>query len=107
MHRRLRRRCENSVIERVFRHLAADHDNEYMMIDSTIVRAYQHSAGARKKKGGGGSGNSRSRGGLKPFRSIAARYDKLKSTFFADVQLVSAVIGAGNPQKPAAFGLLG
>jgi hypothetical protein len=31
--------------------LAADHDNEYMMIDSTIVRAHQHSAGARKKRG--------------------------------------------------------
>lgn len=32
-----------------FRHLAVDHDNEYMMIDSTIVRAHQHSAGALKK----------------------------------------------------------
>ena len=28
---------------------ASDHDNEYMMIDATIVRAHQHSAGARKK----------------------------------------------------------
>ena len=28
----------------------SDHDNEYMMIDDvTIVRAHQHSAGARKK----------------------------------------------------------
>jgi hypothetical protein len=27
-----------------------DHDNEYMMIDATIVRAHQHSAGARKKR---------------------------------------------------------
>jgi hypothetical protein len=27
----------------------SDHDNEYMMIDATIVRAHQHSAGARKK----------------------------------------------------------
>jgi hypothetical protein len=33
----------------VFQHLAADADNEYAMIDSTIVRAHQHSAGARKK----------------------------------------------------------
>jgi len=31
--------------------LASDHDNEYMMIDATIVRAHQHSAGARKKNG--------------------------------------------------------
>jgi hypothetical protein len=29
--------------------LASDHDNEYMMIDTTIVRAHQHSAGAGKK----------------------------------------------------------
>jgi hypothetical protein len=29
--------------------LAVEADNEYAMIDSTIVRAHQHSAGARKK----------------------------------------------------------
>jgi transposase len=37
------------VWERVFEHLAGDADNEYAMIDSTIVRAHQHSAGAAKK----------------------------------------------------------
>jgi transposase len=31
--------------------LAADADNEYAMIDSTIVRAHKHSAGAQKKDG--------------------------------------------------------
>ncbi|QHC37195.1 transposase [Komagataeibacter xylinus] len=31
---------------------------------------------------------------LKQFRGIATRYDKLKSTFLAAVQLISAVIGA-------------
>jgi len=51
VHRRLRRWCESGVFERIFRHLASDSDNEYMMIDSTIVRAHQHSAGARKKGG--------------------------------------------------------
>ncbi|WP_182356153.1 IS5 family transposase [Komagataeibacter europaeus] len=61
--RRLRRWCEGGVIERIFRHLAADRDNEYMMIDSTIVRAHQHSAGARKK-GGADQAIGRSRGGL-------------------------------------------
>jgi len=35
--------------ERIFKLLASDSDNEYMMIDATIVRAHQHSAGARKK----------------------------------------------------------
>jgi hypothetical protein len=33
-----------------FKLLASDHDNEYMMIDATIVRAHQHSAGTRKKR---------------------------------------------------------
>ena len=51
VHKRLRRWCESGVLERVFSHLAADSDNEYMMIDATIVRAHQHSAGARKKGG--------------------------------------------------------
>lgn len=37
------------VWERVFLHLAADADNEHAMIDSTVVRAHQHSAGAQKK----------------------------------------------------------
>ena len=37
------------VWERLFRHLAADTDNEYAMIDSTVVRAHPHSAGAKKK----------------------------------------------------------
>lgn len=41
VYRCLRCWCERSVIERIFRHLAANHDNEYMMIDSTIVRVHQ------------------------------------------------------------------
>jgi len=32
----------------IFRMLSSDPDNEYNMIDSTIVRAHQHSAGAAK-----------------------------------------------------------
>src|SRR3984957_2939606 len=35
--------------ESLFKTLADDPDNEYAMIDATIVRAHQHSAGARKK----------------------------------------------------------
>ena len=34
---------------RVFEMLAQDADNEYCMIDSTIVKAHQHSAGAKKR----------------------------------------------------------
>jgi transposase len=41
---------QNWVWQRVFEHLAAEADNEYAMIDSTIVRAHQHSAGAPKKR---------------------------------------------------------
>ena len=51
VHRRFSRWAETSAWERVFRHLAADADNEYATIDSTIVRAHQHSAGAQKKTG--------------------------------------------------------
>jgi transposase len=48
-HRRFSRWANSGVWERIFQHLAADADNEYAMIDSTIVRAHQHSAGAQKK----------------------------------------------------------
>lgn len=33
----------------IFELLSQDADNEYAMIDATIVRAHQHSAGAKKK----------------------------------------------------------
>ena len=49
VHRRFSRWAHAGVWARVFQHLAADADNEYAMIDSTIVRAHQHSAGAQKK----------------------------------------------------------
>jgi len=51
VHTRFSRWAESGVWERVFKHLAGDADNEYAMIDSTIVRAHQHSAGALKKTG--------------------------------------------------------
>jgi transposase len=49
VHKRFSRWAKAGVWERVFAFLAADADNEYAMIDSTIVRAHQHSAGAKKK----------------------------------------------------------
>ena len=49
VYQRFNRWAKSGVFERVFRLLASDHDNEYMMIDATIVRAHQHSAGAQKK----------------------------------------------------------
>lgn len=50
VHTRFSRWAVSGVWDRVFQHLAADADNEYAMIDSTIVRAHQHSAGAQKKR---------------------------------------------------------
>ena len=47
VHTRLGRWTKGGVWERIFRHLAGEADNEHAMIDSTIVRAHQHSAGAK------------------------------------------------------------
>jgi transposase len=49
VHLRFSRWAKTGVWARVFEHLAQDADNEYAMIDATIVRAHQHSAGAQKK----------------------------------------------------------
>jgi len=49
---------KRGVWDRLFKALANEADNEYAMIDSTIVRVHQHSAGARKK---GGSKHRRSK----------------------------------------------
>ena len=46
---RFSRWAARGVWKMVFEHPARDADNEYARIDSTIVRAHRHSAGARKK----------------------------------------------------------
>ncbi len=60
--RRHRRWSEGGVWERVFTftYLAEDADNEYAMIDSTIIRAHQHAAGAK-----GGTGKRSALGAAK------------------------------------------
>lgn len=50
IHTRHSRWSKSGVWEKIFNVLADDADNEYAMLDSTIVRAHQHSAGAKKKK---------------------------------------------------------
>jgi transposase len=62
VHQRFSRWAKSGVFARMFKLLSNDHDNEYMMIDATIVRAHQHSAGAQKINGAQAIG--RSRGGL-------------------------------------------
>ncbi len=47
VHTRFSRWSKTGVWKRVFQDLANEADNEYAMIDSTIVRAHQHSAGAK------------------------------------------------------------
>lgn len=49
VHTRFSRWSRSGVWETIFKLLAEDADNEYAMIDTTIVRAHQHSAGAQKK----------------------------------------------------------
>jgi transposase len=48
---RFSRWAERGIWEQVFQHWADEADHEYALIDSTIVRAHQHSAGAKKKRG--------------------------------------------------------
>lgn len=56
---RYNRWSKAGVWERLFRALSGDPDFEYVMIDSTIVRAHQHSSGAK--------------GGLKRRKPLAVR----------------------------------
>jgi transposase len=63
--RRYYRWIEMGVLDEMLETLAREADLEWLMIDSTIVRAHQHAAGARKAKGGADAqGLGRSRGGL-------------------------------------------
>jgi transposase len=48
VHTRFSRWAKTGVWRLVFQALVVDTDNEYAMIDSTIVRAHQHSAGAKR-----------------------------------------------------------
>lgn len=46
-HRRFRRWSKKGVWQMIFNTLAVSADTEWLMIDSTIIRAHQHSAGAK------------------------------------------------------------
>jgi transposase len=47
---RFRRWAKKGVWQMIFNTLAANADTEWLMIDSTIVRAHQHAAGAKGGK---------------------------------------------------------
>ena len=44
VHKRFTRSAENGVWERVFESLTGDPDNQYLMLDTTLVRAHQQAA---------------------------------------------------------------
>ena len=50
VYKRFGRWSNNGVWQRAFAELAKDADFEEVFLDSTIVRAHQHSSGAAKKK---------------------------------------------------------
>jgi transposase len=50
--RRYYRWIEMGVLDDILAALAREADLEWLMIDSTIVRAHQQAAGARREKGG-------------------------------------------------------
>jgi transposase len=43
---------ERDVFTEIFQAVSGGADLEWLMVDSTIVRAHQHAAGARRQKGG-------------------------------------------------------
>ncbi len=47
VHHRFSRWCHSGAWERVFETLTTDRDNQYLMIDSTIVRARQQAANGK------------------------------------------------------------
>ena len=47
VHKRFIRWAKNGVWQMIFNTLAVSADTEWLMIDSTIVRAHQHAAGAK------------------------------------------------------------
>jgi len=49
VHKRFSRWAAKGIWEKIFHHLIKDRDNEYLMIDSTLVKAH-HQAATYKKK---------------------------------------------------------
>lgn len=53
VHKRFSRWCHAGIWEQVFETLAANRDNQYLMIDSTIVRTHQQAASGKGSQGSG------------------------------------------------------
>jgi transposase len=50
VYKRFDRWSKLGIFEKLFEHFSADRDLEYLLIDSTIVRAHACSSGAQKKR---------------------------------------------------------
>ena len=76
VHRRFSRWSVTGVWQRVLDDLARDSDLQHEFLDTTMVRAHQHSAGALKM--GGSQALGRSRGGLSTkIHVLAERFGRL------------------------------
>lgn len=53
IHKRFSRWAQKGIWEKIFKYLIKDRDNEYLMIDSTLVKAHQQSTTYKKKSGSG------------------------------------------------------
>ena len=69
--RRFSRWSDKGVWWRIFEAMSDDPDFEYLIVDSTIVRAHQHAIG--RKKGSEDQALGRSRGGLSTSIHLAVR----------------------------------
>lgn len=49
VHRRFSRWSSPGVFDKIFRILSADAELEFLLMDGTIVKAHQHTAGTKKK----------------------------------------------------------
>src|SRR6187401_2516536 len=109
VYQRFSRWAKGGVFSRIFKELASDHDNEYMMIDTTIV--FIETLTDRQITPVIPSHPRRATpllcdfalycernlverffNKLKHFRAIATRYDKLARNFLAGVHLASTII---------------
>ena len=52
IYKRFARWCDGGVWEALFQHVAATPDLEWLVLDSTTIRAHPCAAGASKKRGG-------------------------------------------------------
>lgn len=64
VHRRFSRWSKKGIFDRIFRILSEYSDFKFLLMDGTIVKAHQHSTGAKKNNAHNDEGIGRSRGGL-------------------------------------------